>query len=772
MPRRQKNFNQSKSNTRPNISSAATVGSTKKPSHSHHQFKNSHHDKREAAERKERWARQKLNSSFYLHSSASHAFILNRSSSKSKSNPKLPSQKGNEKGNSNSSSNEDNKARYLTLGTAESEADAVVDWKAVRIVKVLVPAASASTLSPTSTDDNSAITTCAICLDSFVAPRITTCGHIYCYPCILRLFHVNVHVGAESGANANTHHRNRDPIAKCPCCFNHIQLSELKPVLIVTVQPAFCAAASNDNGNGNGNSNSNSGGSNNVTMTFRKCHRKRNSIVPYLPFQVTNGNSNNSKNSGDKSTVVSIRKREEPNDLPSVIQPDSPYCRYNYMDANAYIRHLQNDEKSLHREAQNVKEMYQNLKASSSSKNHGTTSDYNDRYFIEMASNAVEVEVASTVSNLEEQKRLQSEQEARYCNKLKIKIIPYNGQDLNSFDGDQKEEQDKEEVALPSPLSSSSQKDSLAKGMNEHSRKQKFSNQKYSKRGNVHQQSKGDSKKSMHITPGTMYLDDDSVQFYQAIDGQLCFLSGFSLKYLAHEFADKNPNTTHDNENKRQDDDDDDDDIIALPPFPDVIKGNVIDVQTIHITPEVRKRMPFTSHLPLYIDIALVEINVTHLLSVKTLEHFKNEMEVRRKKRQKQRNIEKRAKKEAQQKEDERIKKLKQRIQSIDVNDEFFHVARPTDHIMEENNTMLLGEDFGPSLNSNMTQGTRNRVLPSSSSSRVSKTMSWGAVCASNGHFPELSSSDSSAFPPLSSSSGAAFPPLSSSGGKTRKNMK
>mmetsp|Transcript_19429 Transcript_19429/g.22029 ORF Transcript_19429/g.22029 Transcript_19429/m.22029 type:complete len:92 (+) Transcript_19429:3-278(+) len=91
---------------------------------------------------------------------------------------------------------------------------------------------------------------------------------------------------------------------------------------------------------------------------------------------------------------------------------------------------------------------------------------------------------------------------------------------------------------------------------------------------------------------------------------------------------------------------------------------------------------------------------------------------------------------------------------------------------MEENNTMLLGEDFGPSLNSNMTQGTRNRVLPSSSSSRVSKTMSWGAVCASNGHFPELSSSDSSAFPPLSSSSGAAFPPLSSSGGKTRKNMK
>ncbi|PVZ96820.1 hypothetical protein BB558_007245 [Smittium angustum] len=55
---------------------------------------------------------------------------------------------------------------------------------------------------------------CPICLDPPVVPRITRCGHVYCYNCILRFF-------AETESNR-----------KCPVCWSVIEESDLRRTML------------------------------------------------------------------------------------------------------------------------------------------------------------------------------------------------------------------------------------------------------------------------------------------------------------------------------------------------------------------------------------------------------------------------------------------------------------------------------------------------------------------------------------------------------------
>lgn len=53
--------------------------------------------------------------------------------------------------------------------------------------------------------------TCPICLDYPVAGKITRCGHIYCWPCILRYLSLT-----------------DKPWMKCPICFEAVHRENLK----------------------------------------------------------------------------------------------------------------------------------------------------------------------------------------------------------------------------------------------------------------------------------------------------------------------------------------------------------------------------------------------------------------------------------------------------------------------------------------------------------------------------------------------------------------
>ena len=85
-----------------------------------------------------------------------------------------------------------------------SDPDTLIDW--ARILHVIVPQAPPSE------------TKCPICLEAPpAAPRMTRCGHVFCFPCVLRYLN-----GGKYGT--------------CPICHDYVSLNELKATSVVEVK--------------------------------------------------------------------------------------------------------------------------------------------------------------------------------------------------------------------------------------------------------------------------------------------------------------------------------------------------------------------------------------------------------------------------------------------------------------------------------------------------------------------------------------------------------
>ncbi|PFH52336.1 hypothetical protein AMATHDRAFT_140553 [Amanita thiersii Skay4041] len=84
------------------------------------------------------------------------------------------------------------------------------------IMQVIVPRASALAHAVATGDtpaQDGGIISCPICLSVPTAPRMTKCGHVYCYPCILR--HLSM---------------SDNKWARCPICFDSVTVRQLKCV--------------------------------------------------------------------------------------------------------------------------------------------------------------------------------------------------------------------------------------------------------------------------------------------------------------------------------------------------------------------------------------------------------------------------------------------------------------------------------------------------------------------------------------------------------------
>jgi hypothetical protein len=90
------------------------------------------------------------------------------------------------------------------------DSDHPIDWDAVQLVML------ASDTPPH----------CPICLETPVAAKVTKCGHVFCFPCILHY----LGVGA-AGVNVKTWKR-------CPLCFESIYSKSLKSFEI-SVHPKY-----------------------------------------------------------------------------------------------------------------------------------------------------------------------------------------------------------------------------------------------------------------------------------------------------------------------------------------------------------------------------------------------------------------------------------------------------------------------------------------------------------------------------------------------------
>ncbi|KAF8323777.1 hypothetical protein DL93DRAFT_2123539 [Clavulina sp. PMI_390] len=90
-----------------------------------------------------------------------------------------------------------------------ADPDIYLQWQ--DILQVIIARA------PPEEDDlssSSGLATCPICLSPHTAPRMTKCGHVFCYPCILHYI--------ETGNTPKWH--------RCPICFDSITASQLKSV--------------------------------------------------------------------------------------------------------------------------------------------------------------------------------------------------------------------------------------------------------------------------------------------------------------------------------------------------------------------------------------------------------------------------------------------------------------------------------------------------------------------------------------------------------------
>lgn len=195
--------------------------------------------------------------------------------------------------------------------------------------------------------------------------------------------------------------------------------------------------------------------------------------------------------------------------------------------------------------------------------------------------------------------------------------------------------------------------------------------------------------KKLPSPPASLYLEELASQFYQSADGQLCFLSKFNMNCLTAEFSSNVPaetiqaDTTFNQLRRRH-------------PLPDFLEGNVLEIESLHLTPEMRKRMPVLSHLPYYTDILFVELDLNRILSNETKNKFKGELEKRKRRRKNKVIAEKRVDREQERREQQRIDELKSQMQHIDATDEFFQYYQ--DYEPDPEPGAMVGEHFGPSV--------------------------------------------------------------------------
>ena len=124
--------------------------------------------------------------------------------------------------------------RFLVKPTGDytayfADSDIYLHWG--DILQVMIPTTSAlstastSALSTTDQTQHEGVA-CPICLSPPTAPRMTKCGHVYCYPCILRY----LTLADGSGPDGSSGNAPSQKWRRCPICWDAVYARDLKAV--------------------------------------------------------------------------------------------------------------------------------------------------------------------------------------------------------------------------------------------------------------------------------------------------------------------------------------------------------------------------------------------------------------------------------------------------------------------------------------------------------------------------------------------------------------
>lgn len=526
--------------------------------------------------------------------------------------------------------------------------DMPVSWESVRTVKYLSPATDA--LNVTESQE-----TCPICLDNFTCPRITKCGHCFCLPCLMRHNHTSTADNAALGV-------------KCPCCSLPIHFDDIRPVVIESVLTPRVQ----------------------TRMKLVKLHRTKDCPAPYLPQR-------------------GQWKHSAPHAIPCMTDTDAKFSRFTYIDPVACQQLLSANCDELDRYARDLR--------------HGPDLEL---IFVQMSQERVKNEINAALHDLPEEQSLMerfSQNQAGVNQHIPDYLFAGGHQNLmnSKVTDDHSAGVDSHEGSAG--FSCRLRGDSLGsevyvqRARGESVGLEGNASGKFGRTTRGYSIDSGDSgnsvdqkrrpKRVLPQLPASMYLEEHASQFYQSVDGQLCFLSKFNMNCLAAEFSTNPPEDpiqidASPNELRKRS------------PLPDEIDGIVLEVETLNLTPDIRKRLPVFSHLPAYTDVLFVELDLNRILSNETKQAFRKEFEKRKERRRNRAVAEKNVDQLQKRKEQQRIDELKARIQRIDLNDDFFHYDLPVD----AEHCAMTGDEFGPSIGA--AEATRSPSSPPAADAALS----------------------------------------------------
>ena len=771
------NRNTSASMTRPR-SGSFNNGSNKQ---NHHKKNTRHH--RTAEDRAS--SRKKISAHMFpLHSSPDHAFVISRCCNTQSSNHQSHqsiSQEMNSSHNNNSTNiNTSANSNYTFQGP-----DRPVSWESVRIVKCFTPIAENTDLESCNERMPSApaYIPCPICLDeNCVCPRITKCGHTFCFTCIVH--HIQTY-----------HDKTTNP--KCPCCSLPIYMNDLRPIQIIPVQsPTTSSSLSSKH-------------STNMSMQFRKLHRYKYCHTSYIP---------NPKEP----------RRLSPNAIPChTIDNDAIYAKFNYLHVPTYQQLLQTNLDELFKSLRQQQEQQQNhsrrpismmedmvfgltIQFIQSQLHHHNPATNNcasppspqlqqhyqdelqlQQQYSNIGSGFYSLQIPSLVyrqahfksSNVNEAIRTECESttattgavttmpldQAAYHRENQWESASTSWDYDNDVDDNNNNKSNYTNETHPYPNHQTQRQrdrgNSISSVQSCNTSNSKNSYHKRDTHSN-HFEAAKDSITTMN--GGSMYATDEECILYQSFDGSLCFLSGFNMNCLRTEFASTLPLINHNTvENSMEQlsvnqlwDDDNHPDGTSIqqsptlsnhhqntrptrPPLPDTVEGTIVDIERVLLTPEIRERRRFLSHIPLYTEVCFIEIDISHVLSSRTKHVYKKEFTKRQQTRIAREKAEQREDELLQHLEQEKINERKARMQRIDPMDDFFQPVIPMYDVHVEPN--MLSEDFGPAISTN----TATHVPAMTSLPGIS----FSQACQSGEIFPNLSAAPTEMnFPALGSS--------------------
>jgi hypothetical protein len=121
---------------------------------------------------------------------------------------------------------------------------------------------------------------------------------------------------------------------------------------------------------------------------------------------------------------------------------------------------------------------------------------------------------------------------------------------------------------------------------------------------------------------------ENSDYFFYCSQDQLIFLIPLNIKMLLFEFEN-------------------------FDKLPELITGKILETEKETMTDEIRKYFKYLSYIPLGADIFFIEIDLSNIVSKKTLKHFGKDLAIRKSKRNKKLEMEKIANEEFEKKQKE-----------------------------------------------------------------------------------------------------------------------